>query len=109
MSYAYSPTSSSESVHRTAIDTPTSKDDGDGPDQTIPIAIVGMSLRFPGDAHDADSFWDMIMEGRCASKSFPADRLNGSSLYHPDPTRGESVSSGYVIDLYSVRTQLTPL
>ncbi|KAI1804894.1 hypothetical protein F4811DRAFT_570659 [Daldinia bambusicola] len=60
-------------------------------DKTIPIAIIGMSFQFPGDATSAESFWSMMMEGRCASRDFPADRLNGSALYHPDSSRGDSV------------------
>ncbi|KAI1467710.1 KR domain-containing protein [Daldinia caldariorum] len=61
------------------------------PDKTIPIAIIGTSFQFPDDATSAESFWSMMMEGRCASRDFPADRLNGSALYHPDSSRGDSV------------------
>ncbi|KAI1480108.1 hypothetical protein F4774DRAFT_425201 [Daldinia eschscholtzii] len=61
------------------------------PDKAIPIAIIGMSFQFPDDATSAESFWSMMMEGRCASRDFPVDRLGGSALYHPDPSRGDSL------------------
>jgi acyl transferase domain-containing protein len=64
----------------------------EGEDKIVPIAIVGMSLRFPDDITSADSLWSLLMEGRCASRKFPPERLNGTSFYHPDPNRGDSVS-----------------
>ncbi|CAG8976538.1 hypothetical protein HYALB_00011015 [Hymenoscyphus albidus] len=74
--------------------------DADSPGAIVPVAIVGMSLEFPGNSSSADSFWSLLMSGRCASDEFPPERLNGSSLYHPDPTRGMSipVRCGHFID-----------
>ena len=60
-------------------------------DRLEPIAVIGFSLTFPGDATSAGSFWSMLMEGRCVSTEWPKDRLNGSALYHPDPERLDSV------------------
>jgi acyl transferase domain-containing protein len=57
-----------------------------------PIAIIGLSFKFPGDATSAESLWSMMVDGRCASQEFPEDRLNGAALYNPDRSRGESVS-----------------
>ncbi|KAI9046007.1 polyketide synthase module [Aspergillus affinis] len=57
------------------------------------LAVVGLSLKFPEDAVSPDAFWNMIMEGRCASKEFPADRLNIEAFYNPDPNRMDSVSN----------------
>ncbi|PVH98548.1 hypothetical protein DM02DRAFT_657248 [Periconia macrospinosa] len=59
--------------------------------EVVPIAVVGMSLNFPGDSNTPESFWDMITNARCASMKFPKDRLGGSALYHPDPNRTDSV------------------
>ena len=61
-------------------------------DSTTPIAIVGLSFQLPGGAISEESLWSMLMEKRCASSDFPADRLDGSAFYHPDRTRGDSVS-----------------
>jgi acyl transferase domain-containing protein len=61
---------------------------------TVPIAVIGMSFQLPDGATSAESLWSMIMEARCASTNFPADRLGGSAIYHPDPARGDSVRLG---------------
>lgn len=57
---------------------------GCGPTSTDPIAIIGMSLKFPGKAVDCDSFWKMLLERHCASTEFPKDRMNIDAFYHPD-------------------------
>ncbi|KAL4909664.1 hypothetical protein BDW74DRAFT_42311 [Aspergillus multicolor] len=57
-----------------------------------PLAIVGLSFKFPGDGVDAESFWNMIVEGRCAATEFPPDRLNIDAHYHPDSNRLDSLS-----------------
>jgi acyl transferase domain-containing protein/acyl carrier protein len=51
-----------------------------------PIAIVGMSCRFPGGAHDPEGLWDLLAAGADAISDVPADRgWNMENLYHPDP------------------------
>ncbi|KAJ5950212.1 uncharacterized protein N7479_008625 [Penicillium vulpinum] len=62
-------------------------------DKTLsPLAIVGLSLKFPQDAVSPESFWDMIVEGRCASTEFPPDRLNIDSHHNLDANRLDSLS-----------------
>ncbi|MCJ1393661.1 hypothetical protein MMC18_006537 [Xylographa bjoerkii] len=56
-------------------------------DKTIPIAIVGMSCRFPGDATDVEELWKMCAESRDAWGPIPADRFNLNGYYHPDSGR----------------------
>ncbi|RWA12367.1 hypothetical protein EKO27_g2745 [Xylaria grammica] len=60
-------------------------------DRTMPIAVIGMSFQLPGGATSPESLWSMMLERRCASTDFPADRLGGSAFHHPDRTRGDSV------------------
>ncbi|MFD3924050.1 SDR family NAD(P)-dependent oxidoreductase [Streptomyces sp. NPDC058595] len=57
-----------------------------------PIAIVGMSCRFPGGVHSAEALWDLLAEQGDAVAGFPADRgWDMASLQHPDRDRPNSV------------------
>ena len=57
---------------------------GTDEDKLEPIAVVGLALKFPGDATSPEAFWSMIMEKKCASKDYPPDRMNVDAFYHPD-------------------------
>ena len=50
-----------------------------------PIAIIGLGCRFPGGANDAESFWQLLREGRNTWSDVPTDRYNWKSFYHPSP------------------------
>ena len=52
-----------------------------------PIAIVGMSYKFPQGANTDEAFWDMLMSKRCASTEFPADRMNIDAFHSSDQKR----------------------
>ncbi|MGW2188845.1 type I polyketide synthase, partial [Streptomyces sp. NPDC001719] len=53
-----------------------------------PIAIVGMSCRFPGEVRGPEDFWELLHDGRDAITPFPADRgWDTGSLYAADPDR----------------------
>ena len=41
-----------------------------------PIAICGLALRLPGGIRDAESFWDLLYNGRDTRGPIPADRYN---------------------------------
>lgn len=61
------------------------------PDQVMPIAIVGMACRFPGDGEDVESLFDMLKRGDNAWSEFPADRVNIDGFYHPSGQRQGSI------------------
>lgn len=52
-------------------------------DATAPIAIVGVSGRFPGDASSPDGLWELVSKGRSALTEVPRDRYNIDAFYHP--------------------------
>jgi acyl transferase domain-containing protein len=49
-----------------------------------PIAIIGLSCRFPG-APDSETFWRLLAEGVDAISEVPRDRWNVDAYYDPEP------------------------
>lgn len=56
------------------------------------IAVIGLDLRFPGDAPSPESFYEMLQTGRSALSDIPSDRYNLDAFYHPDQDRAGGVS-----------------
>jgi len=54
-------------------------------DQREPIAIVGMSCRFPGGGNSPDQYWEILKNGVDATSEIPADRWDKDAYYDPDP------------------------
>ncbi|MEZ4454019.1 MAG: SDR family NAD(P)-dependent oxidoreductase [Nannocystaceae bacterium] len=48
-----------------------------------PIAIVGMSGRFPGGADDVAGYWSLLRDGRDAIAQVPRDRWDLGAYYDP--------------------------
>ncbi|KAJ5113761.1 reducing type I polyketide synthase [Penicillium angulare] len=56
-----------------------------------PIAVVGLSLKFPGDATSPEAFWKMIVEKRCAMTDVPADRFNIDAFQSTDKSSTSTI------------------
>ncbi|MDP9360612.1 MAG: SDR family NAD(P)-dependent oxidoreductase [Acidobacteriota bacterium] len=50
-----------------------------------PIAIIGMSCRFPAGASSPESFWKLLVNGTDAVREIPGDRWDANAYYDPDP------------------------
>lgn len=61
-------------------------------DASMPIAVVGMGFRGPGDATNVENLWKMITEQREGWKPTPKERWNNKAFYHPDHARHGTVS-----------------
>jgi polyene macrolide polyketide synthase len=62
--------------------------------QSEPIAIVGMSCRFPGGVRSPKELWDLVAAEEDAVCEFPDDRgWPLENLFHPDPEHPRTVYS----------------
>ncbi|KAF2278244.1 uncharacterized protein EI97DRAFT_248698 [Westerdykella ornata] len=48
-----------------------------------PIAVIGISLKFPQSTTDVSSFWDLLIRGGSTRTEVPPDRYNGEAFYRP--------------------------
>ncbi|KAK6606189.1 polyketide synthase [Botrytis cinerea] len=51
----------------------------------IPIAIVGISCRLPGNVSTPDEFWELCSRARSGWSEIPKERFDTASFYHPNP------------------------
>ncbi|WP_290057989.1 beta-ketoacyl synthase N-terminal-like domain-containing protein, partial [Amycolatopsis solani] len=65
-----------------------------------PIAIIGMSCRYPGGIASADDLWRLVADGTDAISPFPADRgWDVDAIFDPDlsrPGTTYSIEGGFV-------------
>ena len=54
----------------------------------VPIAIVGMSCRLPGNVSTPDEFWELCSRARSGWSEIPKERFENASFHHPNPGKG---------------------
>lgn len=59
---------------------------------SAPIAVIGMSCKFPGDATSPEKLWQLCADGRSAWSEIPASRFNQKAFYHPHRENSGTVS-----------------
>ncbi|KAL8828179.1 MAG: hypothetical protein Q9191_002743, partial [Dirinaria sp. TL-2023a] len=65
------------------------KDPTSSPSQaaTMPIAVVGLAGRFPGDATTPQALWEMCCNSKSAWSEIRKDRMNAAAYFHPNPSK----------------------
>ena len=71
----------------------------------MPIAVIGVGFRGPGDAINVEAFYELLAEARQAWSPIPKEKWNAEAHYHPDGMRNGSVGS-YVKGISFKRTGL---
>jgi hypothetical protein len=59
-----------------------------GSKKSMPIAIIGMACRLPGNVATPAEFWELCTRARTGWTEIPKDRFNAESFYHPNPGKG---------------------
>jgi myxalamid-type polyketide synthase MxaC len=77
-----------------AIDSLQSRLDAMERDRTEPIAIVGLSCRFPG-SKDPEAFWRVLSEGVDTIKEIPHNRWDKNASCDPDPSTPRKTCAPY--------------
>ncbi|NBE50386.1 type I polyketide synthase [Streptomyces boluensis] len=85
---------------RAAADAPATTGAAPGAVTGEPIAIVGMSCRFPGAVRSPEELWNLVAEGRDAISAFPVDRgWELAALRNPeDPDIAYAREGGFLYD-----------
>ncbi|BCB84346.1 phenolphthiocerol synthesis polyketide synthase type I Pks15/1 [Phytohabitans suffuscus] len=64
-----------------------------------PVAIVGMSCRFPGGVDSPDALWELVVEGRDGISGFPTDRgWDIGTLVGDGLGRSATLQGGFLYD-----------
>lgn len=63
--------------------------------KTEPIAIIGMSCRFPGEANNPEEFWKLLRNGVDAITEVPKDRWDIDAYYDPNPDTSGKIYTRY--------------
>ncbi|MBK9193162.1 MAG: polyketide synthase [Crocinitomicaceae bacterium] len=71
-------------------------------EKRVPLAIIGIGCRFPGDVNSPEEFWNLLIEKKDALGSIPADRWDSKALFAPEWRRAGKISvnrGGFIKDV----------
>ncbi|KAK3682255.1 polyketide synthase [Podospora appendiculata] len=63
-----------------------------GPNKVMPIAIVGMACRMPGNVSTPAEFWELCTRARSGYSEIPKERFNSARFHHPNPGKGGALN-----------------
>ena len=63
-----------------------------------PVAIIGMAMRLPGGVHNADDFWDLLINKQNGQCRVPKDRYNIDAWYGPGKLGHVGTQYGYFLE-----------
>jgi hypothetical protein len=58
----------------------------------MPIAIVGMACRMPGNVSTPAEFWELLARARSGWTEIPKERFDNARFYHPNPGKGGALN-----------------
>lgn len=58
----------------------------------MPIAIVGMACRMPGNVSTPAEFWELCTRARTGYSEIPKERFNSARFHHPNPGKGGTLN-----------------
>ena len=70
--------------------------------EVTPIAVTGIGCRLPGNIHDVESFWKVLMEGVDAVADVPTERWLKERFHHPEKGkdyRTPQAQGGFLTDI----------
>ncbi len=70
-------------------------------EKTEPIAVIGLSCRFPG-SHNAEEFWRLLRDGVDGVSEVPPERWDVDEYYDPEPGKPGKMTTkwgGFVDDI----------
>lgn len=63
-----------------------------------PIAIIGMGMRLPGGVHNAEAYWDLLVNGKDGRCQVPKDRYNIDTWYGPGRVTHVGTKYGHFLE-----------
>lgn len=70
--------------------------DGEQP-RIMPLAIVGMGCRFPGDSNSPELLWELLSKGKSGWARGAGDRFQSDAFYHPAAELGGVVCVSFCL------------